>query len=57
MPLRLALAAAGFRAAPGAPSGQRPAVFSRPLSGPLPEVPVWVTSTTASEAGSRASEP
>jgi hypothetical protein len=49
VPLRLALTAAGFRADPGAPSGQGPALFSRPLSGPLPEVPGWVTSAAASE--------
>jgi FkbH-like protein len=48
VPLRLALTAAGFRADPGASSGQRHAVFSRPLSGLLPEVPDWVTSSVAS---------
>jgi methoxymalonate biosynthesis protein len=48
VPLRLALTAAGFRADPGAPSGQGHAVFSRPLPGPLPEVPDWVTSSAAS---------
>jgi FkbH-like protein len=42
VPLRLALTSAGFRADPGGPPGQRDAVFSRPLSGPLPEVPGWV---------------
>lgn len=53
VPLRLALTAAGFRADPGAPSGQPQAVFSRPLPGPLPEVPDWVTS----RAGSEVAEP
>jgi len=47
VPLRLALTAAGFRADPGVPAGQRRAVFSRSLSGPLPEVPGWVTSSVA----------
>ena len=49
VPLRLALTASGFRADPGAPSGQPRRVFSRPLSGPLPEVPDWVTSSAGSE--------
>jgi len=40
MPLRLALAGSGFRAAEGGPPG--PAVFRRPLSGPAPELPGWV---------------
>jgi hypothetical protein len=48
VPLRLALASAGFRADPGHPPGQHPAVFSRPLSGPLPDVPDWVTAAAAS---------
>ena len=52
VPLRLALAAAGFRAADGAaPPGDRdlPAaggqrvVFRRSLDGPLPELPGWLT--------------
>ena len=43
VPLRLALTSARFRADPGGPPGQREAVFSRLLSGPLPEVPGWVT--------------
>ncbi len=47
VPLRLALTSAGFRADPGGPPGQRDAVFSRPLSGPLPEVPSWVTAPGA----------
>jgi FkbH-like protein len=40
VPLRLALAAAGFRADSG---GSPTPVFSRPLSGPRPELPAWVT--------------
>jgi predicted enzyme involved in methoxymalonyl-ACP biosynthesis len=40
VPLRLALAAAGFRADSG---GSGIPVFSRPLSGPRPELPGWVT--------------
>jgi len=43
VPLRLALAASGFRAAEGGSAGQPVAVFSRPLPGPPPEVPGWVT--------------
>jgi methoxymalonate biosynthesis protein len=40
VPLRLALAAAGFRAAAAPPPGE-PAVFARPLSGELPALPDW----------------
>jgi FkbH-like protein len=43
VPLRLALASAGFRAAePGSP-GTPAARFARALSGPLPTLPDWVT--------------
>jgi methoxymalonate biosynthesis protein len=42
VPLRLALAASGFRA-PGGSPGQAAALFSRPLSGPPPALPGWVT--------------
>jgi methoxymalonate biosynthesis protein len=41
VPLRLALAGAGFRAAEGGSPG--PVVFRRPVSGPPPELPGWVT--------------
>jgi methoxymalonate biosynthesis protein len=42
VPMRLALAAAGLRADPGAvPAGGR-ALFTRSLAGPLPELPDWV---------------
>ena len=48
VPLRLALAASGFRAkgastAEGGPPGQHPARFSRALVGPPPALPGWVT--------------
>jgi len=43
VPLRLALAASGFRAPPGGQAGLSAAVFSRSLSGPLPDLPGWVT--------------
>lgn len=41
VPLRLALAAAGFRPA-GQPAPGERAVFARPLAGELPELPDWV---------------
>jgi methoxymalonate biosynthesis protein len=49
VPLRLALAAAGFRAAAeagagGGPQDRRPALFSRPLTEPPPELPGYVIS-------------
>jgi methoxymalonate biosynthesis protein len=44
VPLRLALATSGFRAGQdGGPPGRRAAVFTRPLSGPPPELPGWVS--------------
>jgi hypothetical protein len=45
VPLRLALAAAGFRAAQtsGAAGDTEVARYSRALSGPLPGLPGWVT--------------
>lgn len=43
VPLRLALAAAGFRAADGGTPGQPVARFEEALSGPLPPLPDWVT--------------
>jgi methoxymalonate biosynthesis protein len=45
VPLRLALAAAGFRApqTEGAPTPGGVARYCRALSGPLPELPGWVT--------------
>jgi methoxymalonate biosynthesis protein len=43
VPMRLALAAAGFRAEPGSVSADGRAVFTRSLTGSLPELPGWVT--------------
>ena len=43
VPLRLALAGAGFRAAGGGSPGQPVARFARALSDPLPPLPGWVT--------------
>lgn len=43
VPMRLALAAAGLRAAPGAVTAGGRAEFSRSLAGPLPAVPDWLT--------------
>jgi FkbH-like protein len=47
VPLRLALAAAGFRAAAGSGAGtaQVPVIFRRELSGPLPGLPDWAAVT------------
>lgn len=42
VPFRLALAAAGFRAEPGAETADGRAVFSRPLDGDLPVLPDYV---------------
>jgi methoxymalonate biosynthesis protein len=42
LPLRLALAAAGFRAG-AAPRPGEPALFARPLDGELPGLPDWAT--------------
>jgi methoxymalonate biosynthesis protein len=42
VPMRLALAAAGLRAEPGAVWADGRAVFTRSLAGPLPELPGWV---------------
>jgi methoxymalonate biosynthesis protein len=42
VPMRLALAAAGMRAVPGAVSPDGRAVFARPLTGKLPELADWV---------------
>jgi methoxymalonate biosynthesis protein len=47
MPLRLALAGSGFRAPDGGSPDQPAAVFSRPVSGPPPELPGWVTAPDA----------
>jgi methoxymalonate biosynthesis protein len=44
VPFRLALAAAGFRAEPGAPAPDGRALFSRALDGDLPAVPGYVSS-------------
>jgi methoxymalonate biosynthesis protein len=43
LPMRLALAAAGLRAAPGAAGPDGRAEFSRSLDGPLPRLPDWVS--------------
>lgn len=43
VPMRLALAAAGLRAEPGAVAADGRAEFSRPLAGPLPSLPDWVS--------------
>ena len=43
VPMRLALAAAGLRAAPGSVAADGRAVFARSLVGDLPELPGWVT--------------
>jgi methoxymalonate biosynthesis protein len=47
VPLRLALAAAGFRAGPGGaarePAGPAAGIFRKDLDGSLPELPSWVT--------------
>jgi methoxymalonate biosynthesis protein len=45
VPLRLALAAAGLRPAGGAPPPGEPALFTRLLAGPPPELPDWVEVT------------
>jgi methoxymalonate biosynthesis protein len=42
VPMRLALAAAGLRAEPGAVTADGRALFARSLDGPLPELPDWV---------------
>jgi hypothetical protein len=42
VPMRLALAAAGLRAVPGAATPDGRAVFARALTGELPELPDWV---------------
>jgi methoxymalonate biosynthesis protein len=47
VPLRLALAASGFRAAGGGSPDEPVAVFFRPLSGPPPELPGWVADQVA----------
>jgi methoxymalonate biosynthesis protein len=41
VPMRLALAAAGLRAQPGAVAADGRAVFARSLAGPLPDLPDW----------------
>lgn len=43
VPLRLALASSGFRAAEGGTADQPVAVFSRTLDGPLPDLPEWAS--------------
>jgi methoxymalonate biosynthesis protein len=43
VPLRLALAGSGFRAAEGGSADRPMALFSRSLSGPRPGLPDWVT--------------
>jgi methoxymalonate biosynthesis protein len=56
VPLRLALTGSGFRAAGGGSPGQPVAVFTRPLTGPAPELPGWV-STPQPPSGPGAPEP
>ena len=43
VPMRLALAAVGLRAEPGSVAADGRAIFSRSVSGDLPELPDWVT--------------
>ena len=43
VPMRLALAAAGLRAEPGSVSADGRALYTRSLTGSLPELPEWVT--------------
>jgi hypothetical protein len=43
VPMRLALAAAGLRAAAGAVGADGRALFTRSLDGPLPGLADWVT--------------
>jgi methoxymalonate biosynthesis protein len=43
VPLRLALAGSGFRATEDGSPDRPTALFSRPVSGPLPDLPGWVT--------------
>ncbi len=43
VPMRLALAAAGLRADPGAVAADGRAIFTRSLAGELPALPDWVT--------------
>jgi hypothetical protein len=43
VPMRLALAAAGLRAAPGSVAADGRALFTRSLSGELPRLPDWAT--------------
>ncbi len=43
VPMRLALAAAGLRAAPGVVTADGRAIFTRSLTGSLPALPDWVT--------------
>jgi len=47
MPLQLALAASGFRAAEGGSPDEPAAVFSRPVTGPPPGLPGWVSAPEA----------
>jgi methoxymalonate biosynthesis protein len=48
VPMRLALAAAGLRAIPDEVAADGRVVFSRPLTGPLPELADWVSGPEAS---------
>jgi methoxymalonate biosynthesis protein len=54
VPLRLALAGSGFRAAEGGSPQQPVVMFSRAVNGPLPlpDVPGWVTAPDSDTAGS-----
>jgi acyl carrier protein len=63
VPLRLALAGAGFRAGagsgpvPGFPGGPAATVFRRDVTGALPELPSWVTAPDEPAAGAAPGEP
>jgi methoxymalonate biosynthesis protein len=51
VPLRLALAGSGFRAAEDGSPDRDVALFSRPVPGPLPDLPDWVIGLGAAGVG------
>jgi methoxymalonate biosynthesis protein len=51
VPLRLALAGSGFRAAEDGTPDQPVAVFSRALDEPLPELPEWASAASGRDGG------